>query len=338
MKNNILIVTGGTGGHILPAINIFNELSKDRSVILIINKNAKNKFFNFLNYNPNKGRVIFSENISYSWKFLYIFLKTILLNFKYVYNSKYILSFSSLHTLPILFLSVLLRKKIYLQELDSVINRTNRVFLFFVDKILTNFFHTNDIPKKYNKKIYNIGVVINKLSIVDSKNVIFVMGATNGWEIFDKKISNILGNIKNYIIYHNCRKENLKYLENFYKNMGVKAIVSEYFKNYEYIISISRIIITRGGAYSLAYICAYNKNAIIIPWEKAVNNHQFINSKKVLDVNGGIVVEEKNINNISKYINYFLKNTSSIGGNMNKVFKVVDANKYVYEFLKLIER
>lgn len=336
----ILIITGGTSGHILPAIKIFNELSIKKSVILMLNKSAIEKFAIFFNYHKNNGKIILMEDVHYNWKLPYKILVNIITYFKYVYNCKYILSFSSLYTVSMLILATILRRKIFLQEIDVILNKTNKLFLYFSYKIFTGFSYTIGIPQKYHHKIHNIGVPVTKLSLMNCKNVIFIMGATNGWNIFDKTIIHILSGIslKDYVIYHNCRKENVEYLVNFYKNCSITAHVSEYFENYEYILQISKFIITRAGAYSLAYICALKKNAIIIPWSHSAHDHQRLNAERISSVNGGILIEEENIHQLSSNIEYLLNHkVPNRGSNISRVLKVISPYDYVYEFLKFID-
>ena len=45
MKNNILIITGGTGGHVIPAVNFFHYLNNEaQNVFLLTDKRGYNMY------------------------------------------------------------------------------------------------------------------------------------------------------------------------------------------------------------------------------------------------------------------------------------------------------
>mgnify|MGYP001401009390 CR=1 FL=1 len=53
-KNKILIITGGTGGHVIPALNFFNYLSNNSKNVFLITDNRGYKFIR----NANKKNII----------------------------------------------------------------------------------------------------------------------------------------------------------------------------------------------------------------------------------------------------------------------------------------
>ena len=54
MKNKILIITGGTGGHVIPALNFFNYLNSKSNNVFLLSDNRGHKYIK----NINKSKII----------------------------------------------------------------------------------------------------------------------------------------------------------------------------------------------------------------------------------------------------------------------------------------
>ena len=138
MKDKFLIITGGTGGHVIPAINFANYLiSKNNNCKIIIDKRG----YNYINNFRGKINIVHSSNLSGSFfsKILGIiilffgFLKSFLLILTYKPNI--VISFGSYASFfPMLccvFLKPIFKIKIYVHEQNCIIGRTNKFFLKF---------------------------------------------------------------------------------------------------------------------------------------------------------------------------------------------------------------
>ena len=44
MKSKILIITGGTGGHVIPAVNFFNYLNHKSKKVFLLTDNRGHKY------------------------------------------------------------------------------------------------------------------------------------------------------------------------------------------------------------------------------------------------------------------------------------------------------
>ena len=53
-KNNILIITGGTGGHVIPALNFFNYLNDNSKNVFLLTDNRGYKYI----INANKKNIL----------------------------------------------------------------------------------------------------------------------------------------------------------------------------------------------------------------------------------------------------------------------------------------
>ena len=49
MSDNILIITGGTGGHVLPAVNFFKYLENNNQKVFILTDKRGSKYINDIN-------------------------------------------------------------------------------------------------------------------------------------------------------------------------------------------------------------------------------------------------------------------------------------------------
>ena len=51
MKNSILIITGGTGGHIIPAVNFFKYINRYNKKVNLLTDKRGSKYINGINKN-----------------------------------------------------------------------------------------------------------------------------------------------------------------------------------------------------------------------------------------------------------------------------------------------
>lgn len=345
MKKNIdyTIVTCGTAGHTLPALTLLEYLiSKDNKVLLIIDHNSGKRYqHRFSTYDKNKFSLIYTKPFKINWIFPYTFFCLICKVFLPLLQTKNtVFCFVSGLQIPTVFTGILLKKKIILHEQDSILNRTNKIFQRYVSCITSSFKNLKGVQN--NKKLLWTGCLNNmakKNQDTKKQKIITILSGTNGSSIFDELIPSILNNIakknkelENYLIFHNSRKENIGQLKSFYNTTQLNVTVSNYFSNFEDLIINSSFLITRAGASTLSYISLYEKNTIVIPWKDSSQNHQILNALNIQNVNGAIIVEEKDIETqLEEKILYLMENYNKInlGENISQVFKNISPEDYI---------
>ncbi len=89
-------------------------------------------------------------------------------------------------------------------------------------------------------------------------------------------------------------------------------------------------MITRAGASSMAELMSFQKAAIIVPFAKAKDNHQYYNAKFLEDSSQSIVIEEKDfsINRLSNHLREFLKDPEKIR-NMEAAYNLAYSSIHV---------
>ena len=84
MKKNLLITTGGSGGHVVPAIILFEHLSKEINLILSTDKRG----LKFLDKSINEFEIIDTPKLNNIFFLLFSLLKTLFLTFKSIFLLK----------------------------------------------------------------------------------------------------------------------------------------------------------------------------------------------------------------------------------------------------------
>ena len=137
MKKTILISTGGSGGHVIPATIFFEHLKYDYEIIFSTDIRGS-KFLDNNKYNVKiiNTPKLFSNIFLLPFKLILIFLLTI--KSTYLIKRKkinFIISTGGYMSLPLCLAAKILNKKIYLFEPNMVLGKANKFFLSLSEKI-----------------------------------------------------------------------------------------------------------------------------------------------------------------------------------------------------------
>ena len=173
MKNSILIITGGTGGHVIQAVNFFKYIKNKNDKVNLLTDIRGSKYINGINsdniYKINSshlsGNLFFKLNgivklIIGFFQSLKIFIKL---------KPNIIISFGSYASLMPLICFVILKTffktTLYLHEQNSLIGQTNKFFIKYSNKIFMHFNKEYKNIEKYYDKILITGLPHKSLDI-----------------------------------------------------------------------------------------------------------------------------------------------------------------------------
>ncbi len=320
MKKNFLITTGGSGGHVLPAVILYEHLSRQADVTISTDKRGMKyldqNIYNFEIINTPKLNNIFLIPLNIIIVFFLLIKSIILLKRKKI---KKIFSTGGYMSLPIILAGRLLNLDIFLLEPNQIIGRSNKYFLKSCIKI---FCYTNEL-KNFPEKFQNKKVVINPLvrediykkkspSKIGNKLNLLIVGGSQGAEIFDKNLKNSILNLSKKIqikIIQQTKENNISFLADFYSKNNLENEIFSFDKNLSDKLSQVDICITRAGASTLAELSVLNIPFIAVPLPSSKDNHQLENANFYKNNGCCWVIEQNNFEEkIEDLLNDIIKN------------------------------
>ena len=289
MKKNILISTGGSGGHVIPATILYEHLCEDRNIILSTDERGL-EYFDNLKYQFEVINTPKLNNILILPFNLIIIFFLILKSFFLLKKRKIeeVFSTGGYMSLPVILAARLLNLKVYLIEPNLVLGRANRYFLNICKKIFCYTDQIKNFPENFKFKIATIYPLVRKhvykfKSIYDDKNkfTLLVVGGSQGANIFDKSLKNSIVNISRKIpikVIQQTNEKNITSLRQFYSNNNIENKIFCFDENLTNSIKLADICITRAGASTLAELSVINTPFIAVPLPTSKDNHQFENA------------------------------------------------------------
>ncbi|MBQ9019216.1 MAG: undecaprenyldiphospho-muramoylpentapeptide beta-N-acetylglucosaminyltransferase [Bacilli bacterium] len=297
----VIMVAGGTGGHIYPAIAIINKIKEKEpnSKFLYIGTNDRMEKdiipkldipFVGLEMSGLSRRNLFS-NFSVVKKF-----------FKAVkraeeeikkFKPDIVIGAGGYITAPVLYAAHKLKVPTLIHEQNSIPGVSNKFIANFANKICVSLPNSlNLFPKK--KTVYTgnprseeiIHVKEKKKKTLgfdeNKKLVIFVMGSL-GSTTMTKKLKELIPMFqeKNYQVLIITGKSYYDDYKNIETSSNVKIL--PFMEDLINLLKDSDLIVSRAGASTIAEITAIGLPAILVPSPYVTNNHQYKNAKELED-------------------------------------------------------
>lgn len=295
----VLLTTGGTGGHIYPALSVADNLrEKGVEVLFVGSKTRMEK-----ELVPKSGYRFIGLDIRVprNLKNIFSFLKVIKTAYKLVKkeNPDAIVGFGNYISVPVVLAGLLQRKKVYLQEQNANIGFANKFFYKFAKMTFLAFEKTyDDVPIKYQKKFKVIGNPLRveieglkykeereKLGLTENQRLLLVTGGSLGAQEINNAIlknwDKFLDN-EEIVIYWATGNANYEEISKQIKRKKEKDEIKPYFENMLEIIAAADLVICRAGALTISELIELERPSILIPYS-SVKVGQYENAKILLE-------------------------------------------------------
>lgn len=354
-----IVVAGGTGGHIYPALAIINKIKeedKDSKILYIGTTNRMEKdlvpklgidFVGIEMEGLNRKNLFSNFGVLKKYHKAIDKAKEIIKEF----DPDIVIGAGGYITTPVLYAAKKLNYKTLIHEQNSIPGLSNKYLAKLVDKVCISlpnskkYFKKDNVVYTGNPRSEEIATVkkISKQELgfdKDKKLVIIVMGSL-GSLTMTKRLKDLIPQFKDkdYQVLLITGKD---YYDDYSKiELPSNVKLLPFYENLIGLMKDCDLIVSRAGASTIAEITAINLPAILVPSPYVTNNHQYINAKELEDNGACKILEEDNFTpeNLIKEIDYLFSN-KEIYDKMkegSKKLEITDSATRIYnEIRKLI--
>ncbi len=310
MKKNkrIMIVTGGTGGHIFPGIIISRYLKNLGYSIKWVGSNNRMESHLVPKYNFNIKLVYIPKfsnfKISFFLKNIYFLIKSIFLVCLEIkkWKPNLVIGFGGYISFVGVLSAWLCNVSTFIHEQNYIVGFSNKCLSYIATKILQAFpnsfknKHTSLVGNPIREELLNFKKPNKRFKNKFNKINILILGGSQGSLFINNIIIKLLKVLdKNkFLFLHQVGFDNINYMHKkslLYSNYAV----IEFIDNIKEAYSWAHLVICRSGALTVSEICAVGLAAIFIPYLHK-DRQQYYNAKILENIGAAIILEEKYIN------------------------------------------
>jgi UDP-N-acetylglucosamine--N-acetylmuramyl-(pentapeptide) pyrophosphoryl-undecaprenol N-acetylglucosamine transferase len=313
-KKAYVLAAGGTGGHLFPALSLAKELKKRGNLVFLFTDERAAQWVNAeyldgvmvsrFSCAPGKARKIkfFYRLFVCGMKCFFLFLRK---------RPLVAVGFGGYPSAPPIFAAQILRIPTVLHEGNTVLGRANVVLAKRTKCVATGFAEVISMDSINKSKQFFSGNPIRTEieELYDNKYIapqkddafnILVIGGSQGARIITEAVPRAVeqlspSNIRRLNIKQQIQKESTQEVEDVYKKLNIQFEVATFFHDMRSALDWAHLVISRGGAMSLAEIMVAGRPSIIIPLSKTRDGDQAFNAQYYEDKGAAIVVAEENL-------------------------------------------
>lgn len=307
MKQRIVLSTGGTGGHVFPALSLACELKKRGFAVDLVTDQRgaiyqdSQYFDRVLVINiPKSGSIL--RKLYQAFGVLYQTIRSV---FAFLCDRPAIVvGFGGYTSAPVVLSASLLCIPVIIHEQNAVLGRVNRFMGRVVRKIALGMPVTHYTDGKSSKTVFVGNPVRQEVLEAQKKHLnpdklfLFVFGGSQGADLFARIVPKAVALLPDHlqeqlVITHQARDDiRLQVLEGYHHTKASTESVQSFFSDMPMRLAQSDLIICRAGAMTVTEIAVVGRSAIFIPLKISMDNHQYWNVKPLVDAQAAEMILE----------------------------------------------
>jgi UDP-N-acetylglucosamine--N-acetylmuramyl-(pentapeptide) pyrophosphoryl-undecaprenol N-acetylglucosamine transferase len=311
-SRHFVLAAGGTGGHLIPAFALAQELDRRGHHVALIT-DARGAAI------PGKPEYL-TAHVLPAGRFGKNPLKwpgaigsvmegrRMALRLFESFRPSAVIGFGGYPALPALLAARSAKLPSVIHEQNAVLGRVNRLLSGGVDAIATSFPQVARLAAKHAEKVHLIGnpVRAEVLALRDEPFPalteegllrVLVTGGSQGARILSNVVPDGLSMLPVALrarlqVTQQCRAEDLEMVRERYANHGIPAELATYFEDMDARLADTHLFIGRAGASTIAELTAVGRPAILVPLAIATDDHQAANTREIVGKGGARSIRE----------------------------------------------
>lgn len=304
IRRHFLLAAGGTGGHMIPAHALAEELMRRGHKVALVTDARGAKIpglFDGVDVHVlpagrlGGGILGWIKAARGIWRGRRA-AKALIREFE----PAVVVGFGGYPALPTLLAALSLKVATALHEQNAVLGRVNRLLASRVDALATAYRQVDRLPAKLDPIAVGNPVRAEVLALRDqpypplSEDGIFrllVTGGSQGASVLSTVVPDALGMLPVVLrqrlqVTQQCRPEDIEKVRARYAELDIPADLATYLGDLPERLGWSHLFVGRSGASTIAELTAAGRPAILVPLPSAMDDHQTANAREMAATGG----------------------------------------------------
>ncbi|PWK47935.1 undecaprenyldiphospho-muramoylpentapeptide beta-N-acetylglucosaminyltransferase [Pleionea mediterranea] len=365
LNKNILIMAGGTGGHIFPALSVANELRERGYQISWLGSKGgmeeelvkRDDFPIFLL--PVTG--IRGKGLLALLKAPFVLMNCVMKALRIIKHQKIglVAGFGGFASGPGGLAAKISGRQLIVHEQNAIAGMTNRILSKKASVVCEAFANTfernNDRNSDRNSNsVYTTGNPIRAeiINAAEKKSIesiteksplnVLIIGGSRGAKIFNDSLPGQLTPLikaNKISVWHQSGKHNSETVKGYYPAAGSEQIiVSDFIHDMAKAYQWADVIICRAGALTVSEVAVMGLAALFVPYPHAVDDHQTKNAESLVNAGGALMIPQAEINQLVQLLEPLIEKPKKIQqmALAAKSFAITNASQRIADYCETL--
>lgn len=360
-RKNILIMAGGTGGHIFPALSVANELRQRGYQIFWLGSKGgmeeelvmRDDFPIYLL--PVTG--VRGKGLIALLKAPFVLMNCVMKALRILkhQNVGLVAGFGGFASGPGGLAAKLSGRHLILHEQNAIAGMTNRVLSKNASVVCEAFANTFERAKlRHSTQVHTTGNPIRTdiiraaetkpaMSIAEKSPLnVLIIGGSRGAKIFNDSLPSQLTPLikaNKISVWHQSGKNNSETVKGYYPAAGSEQIiVSDFIHDMAKAYQWADVIICRAGALTVSEVAVMGLAALFVPYPYAVDDHQTKNAESLVKAGGALLIPQTKVNQLAESLEPLINEPEKIEqmAFAAKSFAITNASQRIADYCETL--